>query len=185
MGAQFLFQAALGPTWKVFMDLTAGMDALDPESSTYAADVQDLMDAALLASADTDPAYDYLGLFTGLSFDLETGALTGDFDASACSVTYEGGASNDAVHHFTAPTAGDYTFELVQGQTDYDSILYVLDGPTCDAANACLGYDDILDDGGESVTVTLTAGQNVFVVVDGWSNSSNISGSYVLGVTGP
>jgi|GEM_PF-1416032 len=121
------------------------------------------------------------GVFVG-----DTTTFANDYDASGCnSPTFDGGGSYDAIHQFTAGSAGDYTFELTSN-TQFDGILYILAGPDCNGAAACLGYDDVITDGGESVTVTLTDNEVVWVVVDGWGSSSPFgSGPYELTVSGP
>jgi hypothetical protein len=77
-------------------------------------------------------------------------------------------------YEFTAPADGTYTFDTVGSL--YDTVLYVLDG--CEGAE--LDCDDDSAVGTQSeVVLTLTAGQTVIVVVDGFSSNS---GDYVLNV---
>ncbi len=42
------------------------------------------------------------------------------------------------------------------------------------------GDEDVGTSADESVTASLTAGTTYFVIVDGWSNSSNANGTYTL-----
>jgi hypothetical protein len=85
-------------------------------------------------------------------------------------------AAPDATFSFTAPASGNYAINTL-GST-YDTILYLNDG-TC--AGASLACND--DSGGGSfqsnVTVPLTAGQTVVIVVDGYGNAS---GSFTLNI---
>ena len=92
-----------------------------------------------------------------------------------------GGGSSDHAYAFTAPAAGAYTIALTG--TEFDTNLYVV-SDCGDIGTTCLGADDkIGSNTTESLLVELTEGQTVFIVVDGWSNSSNAAGSYSLSVT--
>lgn len=89
MGVQFLFQAAKNPALQPFVDLSHSFAALDPSSPTFDADMAALTESAISASTAITPAYEYLELFTGLTFDPRTGELRGDFDAFAASFVDE------------------------------------------------------------------------------------------------
>lgn len=88
-----------------------------------------------------------------------------------------GDAAPDHAFAFTAPEDGQYTFNT--NGSDFDTVLYVLDGAECGAPEIACD-----DDGGDSVqselTVPLDAGQTVVVVVDGYSSDS---GAFSLGTT--
>ncbi len=83
--------------------------------------------------------------------------------ASSCG----GGAGPDAGYVFTAPSAGNYTFDTFG--SPFASILTVRDG-ACDGAEIACGYGGVLTD--------LDAGQTVVVFVD----SSFAAGSFDLHV---
>jgi hypothetical protein len=80
-----------------------------------------------------------------------------------------GHTAPDVLHSFTAPSAGTYTFT----STGFYNTLYV-------AADTCSGASMGCDWGYTSnVSVTLTAGQTVIIVVDGYTYHE---GNYVLTV---
>ncbi len=89
-----------------------------------------------------------------------------------------GSGSNDTVYALTAAVDGTYTVTL---DASFDSNLYAVTDCS-DIANTCLAADEIFGTG-ETISLALTAGQTVFIIVDGWGNSSNQSGSYSLSVT--
>jgi hypothetical protein len=108
-----------------------------------------------------------LGSFVPQSVSGSTSGRPNDVSASC-------GASNasDAGYTFTAPATGSYTFDTVG--SGYDTVLHVRNGGCSGPQLVC--NDDAV--GFQSrVTLSLTAGQVVTVVVDGYSTSS---GSYVL-----
>lgn len=80
-----------------------------------------------------------------------------------------GDSAPDHAFAFTASEDGLYTFDT--NGSDFDTVLYVLDGAECGAPE--LACDD---DGGDSLqselTVPLDAGQTVVVVVDGYNTNS-------------
>lgn len=88
-----------------------------------------------------------------------------------------GEAAPDHAFVFTASEDGLYTFDT--NGSDFDTVLYVLDGVECGAPE--LACDD---DGGDSVqsevSVVLDEGQSVTVVVDGYNANS---GTFVLGTS--
>ncbi len=87
-----------------------------------------------------------------------------------------GGASSDVVYSFTAPSTDRYVFEL---DTSFDSNLWV--AADCDdPAASCLSADK--RSGGEHLQLDLEGGQEVFVIVDGASNSVDRQGPYTLRV---
>jgi len=90
-----------------------------------------------------------------------------------------GKASNDEVYAYTATADGDYRVTLL---APFDSNLYVV-GDCADIATSCLGADDEIGNNKlEEVNVTLTAGEQIFVIVDGFGNSSDVSGPYTLDI---
>jgi hypothetical protein len=129
-------------------------------------------------------------------FQVDTVPFTGSGDTSGSQANYAydtgvcpgvssgyGSGSNDDVWEFTAPATGSYTVSL---NATFDSTLYVV-GDCGDIAGSCLGAVDEWCFSGclETLDVTLSAGQTVYVVVDGYSNTTNYYGTYTLSVTGP
>jgi len=90
-----------------------------------------------------------------------------------------GFGSKENVWSFTAPSSALY---LVTLDPQYDSALYAVSGCPI-TTTTCLKADEkIGSDITEFLILDLQAGQNIFIVVDGWSNSSNTVGAYTLTV---
>ena len=89
------------------------------------------------------------------------------------------GAGNDVSYVFTAPAAGSYTF-TVNGT--WDTVLTLVSDCST-LPNTCIGSADLTVGEPETRTATLTQGQVVYVIVDGYSALS--SGTYTVSVTGP
>ena len=89
----------------------------------------------------------------------------------------KGAASRDQVWSLVAPTAGTYTVTVATAA--FDAVVYAVTS-CADLGATCLAARD----GAESdvMTLTLAAGQQVFVVVDGASNTKDQSGPYELRV---
>ena len=121
-----------------------------------------------------------IGVIAGTCPDLDLGSTvpqtvngdtsTGDNSGGA---TCGGLAGNDEAWTFTAPNDGVFVFDTIGSVTD--TILYVLDG---DCNGASLGCNDDATGTASAVTVPLTAGQEVVVVVDG----DAVGGAYTLNV---
>ncbi len=144
----------------------------DGDGRADCADSECTCDAACLGS-DPCPG-STLGGVTG------TGVATGSnvglcgFRTGSC-----GGDGAEITFEWTAPSGGTYTFDTIG--TTYDTVLYVLDG-TCGGTE--LGCNDDGTSGLTSeVTVTLTAGQTVIVVVDAYAEYE--AGAAVLNIAGP
>src|SRR6185295_10609593 len=98
---------------------------------------------------------------------------------SVSGATCGGGGTNaaDASFLYTAPIAGSYTIDTFG--SSFDTILYVRSS-TCSGTQ--LACND--DSGGvvqSQVTLTLTVGQSIVIVVDGYSAAS---GSFNLHING-
>ena len=110
------------------------------------------------------------------------GTTTGTANAFSppmgCVTAPLGSNANDVAFTYTAPAAGMYTFDTI-GST-FDTILTVLTG----CSGTSLGCND--DEGPgmyqSRVSVSLTAGQAIVIVVDGYGTEV---GSYLLHVTPP
>lgn len=141
------------------------VDGADLESGSYNLNVE----------LDACPDFELVG---ALPIQV-TGNTASEVDSSspAC------GFSNapDVSYTYTAPVAGTYIFDT-EGSS-FDTVLDVLEGFTCEGTS--LGCDDDDPDligNASRVAVTLTAGQEVTVLVDGFSANS---GDYVLNVSSP
>lgn len=98
-----------------------------------------------------------------------TNGLVSEF-VPTCSST---STAPDAVFTWTAPAAGTYTISTVG--SSFDTVLDIL-GLTGNS----LGCNDDFSGLQSSVTVSLTAGQQILVILDGWRASS---GAYKLNIT--
>lgn len=95
-----------------------------------------------------------------------------------------GGAGPDVTFRWTAPSAGTYRFTTYDGSgslSTYDTMLYVLDGSCAGPELAC--NDDSAGGVQSEVTVTLSAGQTVIIVLDAYYEGD--SGDYVLNASMP
>ena len=116
--------------------------------------------------------YSYMGSTDNATNDIAApeGACEGLDDA--------GGGSNDQVYSYTPAADGIYSVEI---DGNYDAAIYL--ATTCDdIATTCLLGADAAGTG-EQVYANLTADTMVYIVVDGWSDSENISGDYTLNVS--
>lgn len=80
LGVQFLIQAADLPLIRPFLEMSDELAALNPDDPGFTDALNAVLQNALTAAGQAGPAYNYLGMFSGLSIDLATGAITGDFD---------------------------------------------------------------------------------------------------------
>jgi hypothetical protein len=87
--------------------------------------------------------------------DTSTGDNSGGADCG-------GLGGNDEAWTFTAPNDGVFVFDTIGSATD--TILYLLDG---DCNGASLGCNDDASGTASALTVPLTSGQDIVVVVDG------------------
>ena len=104
------------------------------------------------------------------------------FPAGVCpgEQSAKGGASADLAYSFTAPKGGGYLFRITP--ETWGSVLYVVSS-CANIAGTCLAADDeICSDCEEAVALAMTAGQTVFVIVDGWSDLENEAGAFTLTV---
>jgi hypothetical protein len=122
------------------------------------------------------------GMFTGSVQG--TSSLTG-----SCA---DQGGSPERIYAWTPTSTGLATFETCGGTTNYDTVLYLLNG-TCSGSAQGACNDDTVDcpaaDGlpnstrhGSRVTQQVTAGTTYYVVVDGWGGRR---GNYSLKVVPP
>ncbi len=141
----------------------------DPSSS---GDVED----GPMETSTTEPPDDGLECV-----DEDLGTDVGDAVASGNSsagddyaISCAGGGGADVVLTWTAPSAGSWTFDL--SGSSYDTALALVQ-PDCDGGE--LGCSDDAIGLTSMLTVDLSAGEDVLVVVDGYDGAV---GSYVLDV---
>jgi hypothetical protein len=84
--------------------------------------------------------------------------------SGSCANSGPADESADHVYSFTAPATGTYTFDTVN--VGFDTVLYVLDGPACNAPETACN-DDYLGGPGSALSVPLIADETILVVVDG------------------
>jgi hypothetical protein len=112
-----------------------------------------------------------------------TSGITNDFQFSAGACAGEtgamGGGSADLVYRFTAEVAGIYDLQL---DTSFDAVLYA--ASDCAAIDGtCLAASD--NGNPESLSVELTAGEMIYLFVDGYSSTNNQTGEYTLSIAEP
>lgn len=104
------------------------------------------------------------------------GATTAEVNSSIPSCS-GGSTAPDFAYTFIAPSAGTYIFDT--NGSGFDTVLYAIDGASCDGS-VTLDCDDDGGDGTQSqIVVTLAQDQEITVVVDGFSANS---GDFVLNV---
>ncbi len=152
-----------------------GIDASDA-SGVVAFDVGD---------AEAVPSCRVLELGSALGTSVATGTTEGLpslQDTVGCGTSETspraGSAAGELVYRWTAPATGTYRFSTLGSR--FNTLLYVREGSCTGAELACT------DDGGagsvwaEAIALDLTAGQVVFVVVDG---AGGAAGSTVLSIS--
>ena len=101
-----------------------------------------------------------------------SGATAG---TSAQGGTCGGTSAPEDVYDWTAPSGGSFTIDTIG--SSYDTVLYV-------RSDSCTGTELACNDDASgvqsSVVVSASAGQHLFIVVDGFSSSS---GSYIVNIT--
>ncbi len=165
-------------------DGDSDVDCADSDCDGYSACIESICDDSLDDDGDgdvdcadsdcfTDPACDTCpDADLGMTLGTTTGTTTGGTDRRAGSC---GGGGEDRTLLFTAPAEGTYTISTAGSA--FDTVLYVLDAG-CDGLE--LACND--DSGGSSqseVVVDLGAGQQVIIVVDGYSGA----GDYTLDIS--
>lgn len=112
----------------------------------------------------------------GAAVFMGTTDLQGDDTNPDCDDTT--GYAPDRGYLWAAPAAGTYTIDTIG--SEFDTILYVRD--ECLSATSIACNDDI--EAGvmrqSTLEVTLTAGQEVVIIVDGWENEH---GNFVVNIT--
>jgi len=86
------------------------------------------------------------------------------------------GQGTEATFTWTAPAAGDYSFDTFG--SDYDTTLYVRDGG-CDAAQLACSEDAAATSVSSRLVLTVTTGQRLTIFVDSFGGSA---GAYVLSI---
>ncbi len=142
----------------------------DTDGVTDCADPDCFMDEICLAPTCPDAE---LGSAVGMPVIADSTVGQGNDFSPTCL----GMSSNapDVSYHWRAPLAGRWVFDTFGSQ--YDTALSIINGG-CDGQTLVCN-DDAGDDRDSSVTVNLTRGQDVVIVIDGYSRSS---GNYVLNI---
>lgn len=107
------------------------------------------------------------------------GDTSGGFNLLEGSCDFEGPPnfhSPDVAYSFTAPEDGEYTFDT--SGSFFDTVLYVLDGPACNAPEIVCS-DNFAFQQTSALSLALSAGETITVVVDG---NFNGSGPFTLNV---
>ncbi len=106
------------------------------------------------------------------------------FASSVCpGVTYAcGGGSKDEVFRFMPTASGTYTITV---DPTFDSVLYVVTNCTSITSLTCLGAEDAVGSAPEVLSLGLTAGTTYYIIVDGYTTSSDLSGPYTITLTSP
>ena len=104
------------------------------------------------------------------------------YDNNTCPGEFigQGGGSPEVVYSFTPTADGNYRFDL---SGSYGVNLYVVTDCAMIDANTCLGADARFNGGNVDVTVSMTAMQTYYIVVDGSGINATRSGGYVLSGT--
>ena len=109
----------------------------------------------------------------------DTSYLDADY-AATCPAAGSGSGSRDAAYKVPVPADGIYRFELTSFPGAMDSLLYVTNACPSVLSHTCLGIDDAAGAGGEVVEVPLARGSTAYAIVDGWSDTADVSGPYEL-----
>jgi len=113
-----------------------------------------------------------IGSCNAVDLGSRTGASVATGNTIGGTATLEGSCGGDeaeeAVFAWTAPSAGRYTFDLAG--SGYDTVLYLRDGLCATRELEC--NDDSDESVQSSVTVTLRAGQQVTIVIDGYGGDT-------------
>ncbi|HCH65113.1 MAG TPA: hypothetical protein DFR83_20075, partial [Deltaproteobacteria bacterium] len=122
-------------------------------------------------------------LMSATGYAVSTGSTVGATDDHSSTLDEGMGAnSGDVVYSWTAPSAGTYTFELVD--SDFDTVLYIRDS----ACSSELAQNDDFYGLRSGLLLTVESGVTYSVVIDGYSyendsgDSSPEEGNYVLSI---
>ncbi len=117
---------------------------------------------------------------TGMSvFTGTTVAAANDLEPPAgCHAIDGGGGSPDRALRWTAPSDGAFVFDTIG--SSFDTVLYLL--PSCDMGATAIGCNDDIGDTDfrSRLTATLTSGQEVVVVVEGFGDTN--AGTFVVNI---
>lgn len=153
----------------------AGTDAGPMDAGPTDAGADTGVDAAMDAGMDAGGMCPDMDAMTMTGIGILTGNTAGATDDHTMSCGF--GSSPDIAISWAAPAAGTYTFDTIG--SSFDTVLTVRDGTTC--AGAELGCNDdnyySLD---STLRLTLTAGQMVVIVIDGYDGDA---GAFTLSIT--
>ncbi|MFA5995520.1 MAG: putative metal-binding motif-containing protein [Patescibacteria group bacterium] len=89
-----------------------------------------------------------------------------------------GKAAEDVIYLWTAPATGYYTFSTNGTATNFDTVLFLLNGTSCEDELLVVDDDKGLDTA-SLIQQYLTKDQKILIVVDGWENKA---GNYNLNI---
>ncbi len=121
--------------------------------------------------------------------DASTEAASAGFEAPAGCAPGADSDAPEAVFRFQAPLNGTYNFTTggFGSETEFDTVLYLLDGGCIPEADVLVCNDDLSDvDDRSTVEADLDEGQIVFIVADSYSSAPSASVSMLVrDVTAP
>lgn len=146
-------------------------------------DALDTCATTSVVGTGADTCSDTAAASMAVGMDVFDGTTLGAGDQRMGSCPMGGGGAADVAMRWTAPAAGTYTIDTIGSL--FDTVLFVVDGCGTTATElAC--SDDISTMGGNyrsSLDITLTAGQTVQIIVDGYDSVA--AGPYVVNITAP
>ena len=147
------------------------VDGYGTNAGNYVLNIRDLNPGAPPPGLTCDS--DNLG--SALGFGVARGTTTGSDSqfAGSCS---QSASAPDAAFRWRAPFSGRFLFDT-RGSS-YDTVLYLLED-SCDGRELACDDDAVSSSGPSAFAVTLQAGQQVVVVVDGYDRNS---GTYSLNI---
>ena len=150
------------------------------DATAYTATLDACLATMVVGSGGMCP--DDSGAVSTVGASVFTGTTVGaasDLDApDGCITVSGGGGSPDHALRWTAPSAGTFVFDTLG--SSFDTVLYLI--TSCTGEMMPLGCNDDLSDTDlrSSVTATVTMGQELVVVVEGFDASS--AGTYVVNI---
>ena len=155
--------------------------ALDARASTDVATTPDVTSSDAPVDVPVACAPIVLGSAVGAGVARGTTlGRTSQLSTTGCGVpmggTVGGDQAPEAVFRWTAPSAGSWSFDTVGSA--FDTLLYVRTGG-CQGAELACNDDQSMTVGPSRVALTLAAGQEVIIVLDGFGTQA---GAYALNV---
>ncbi|MCA9609907.1 MAG: hypothetical protein KC619_30130 [Myxococcales bacterium] len=152
----------------------------DTAGAAFGDSIDTCIETDVVGAAGTCP--DDTGAVSTTGMSVFTGTTVGagnDLEPPAgCHAIDGGGGSPEMAFRWTAPADGTYVFDTAG--TPFDTVLFLQ--ASCDAAAMSLGCNDDRSDTDlrSAVMATLTSGQEVLVVVEGFDTTS--AGTFVVNI---